>query len=128
MPRTKYASGRIQKVPTSSSRSCAGAVRSKVDASPIAIAVAGIAHGSTTSSCSSPRPAKRRRTIRYAATKQTTMFATVASSAIEMLLRTGSQSCGSVARRVKFSIVYCGGSTCVVHVPSRAKATSTIIA
>ena len=47
---------------------------------------------------------------------------------MERLLRTGSQSCGSCARRVKFSSVYCGGSTCVVHVPSRAKATSTIIA
>ena len=75
----KYASGRIQNVPTSSTRSSAGALRSNVAASPSAIAVAGIAHGSAASSAIIRRPGARDSTTRYAMAKQTTAFAAVAA-------------------------------------------------
>jgi len=44
----KYASGKIQNVPTSRTRSEAASFRLNVAANPSAIAVAGIAHGSAT--------------------------------------------------------------------------------
>ena len=114
-------------MPTSKTRAVIASFRSKVDASPIAIAVPGIAHGSATSSSSSRRPPKRRNTMRYAARKHTTTSAAVANADMTTLFLTGSQSCRSVASRAKFSSVYAGGSTCVVHAPSLAKETSTTI-
>src|SRR5205085_1493755 len=76
----------------------------------------------------SRRPGARVRTMRYAAMKQTTMFAIVANTDIQTLFVIGRQSSGSLARRRKLSKVYSGGRIWVVQAPSRANDTRTTIA
>ncbi|HEX5724348.1 MAG TPA: hypothetical protein VFX98_02715 [Longimicrobiaceae bacterium] len=99
MLRMKYASGRMAKVPTSTSRPASGRCTLKVVARAMASTVPGSAQGSTTSALINPRPRTRRRAMWYPAAKAKATFARVATVAIRSELSTGTSRSGSAKRR-----------------------------